>query len=82
MKVIFFANTDWYLFNFRLGLARYLKDKGEEVVFISPPGEYGCQIQAAGFRWLALPMDRCSLNIVRKIKLLKKFFRFIRSNNG
>lgn len=72
MKVIFFANTDWYLFNFRLGLARYLKDKGAEVVFLSPPGEYAPLIAAAGFRWLALPMDRRSLNIFRELKLLKK----------
>jgi glycosyltransferase involved in cell wall biosynthesis len=72
MKVIFFANTDWYLFNFRLGLARYLKEKGVEVVMMSPPGEYGARIEAAGFRVLTLPMDRRSLNVVSELKLLKK----------
>jgi hypothetical protein len=67
MKVIFFANTDWYLFNFRLGLTRYLKDKGAEVVFISPHGEYGPLIEVVGVRWLALPMDWRCLNIIREL---------------
>jgi glycosyltransferase involved in cell wall biosynthesis len=79
MKVIFFANTDWYLFNFRLGLARYLKGKGAEVVFLSPAGEYAPLIEAAGFRWLALPMDRRSLNIVRELKLLNKIVQIFKA---
>ena len=79
MKVIFFANTDWYLFNFRLGLARYLRDKGAEVVFLSPPGEYGPLIEAAGFRWLALPMDRRSLNVFGELRLLSKIVHIFRA---
>jgi len=79
MKVIFFANTDWYLFNFRLGLAQYLRGKGVDVVFMSPPGEYGPRIEAAGFRWLELKMDRRSLNIVSELKLLKQIVGIYRT---
>jgi glycosyltransferase involved in cell wall biosynthesis len=70
MKIIFFANTDWYLYNFRLELARYLREQGAEVVMMSPPGEYGPRIESAGFRWRALPMERRSLNPFREIQLL------------
>ena len=79
MKVIFFANTDWYLFNFRLGLARYLRDKGAEVVMLSPPGEYGARIEAAGFHWIPLPMDRRSLHIVSELKLLKRILQIYKA---
>ncbi len=37
VKILFFANTDWYLYNFRLPLARHLRDQGHEVVMLSPP---------------------------------------------
>lgn len=70
MKIILFANTEWYLFNFRLSLAKALQAKGHEVLLISPPGEYGARLQAQGFRWEALPMDRKSLNPLQELRLL------------
>ena len=70
MKIILFANTDWYLFNFRLSLAKALRTQGHEVLLISPPGEYGVRLQAQGFRWEALPMDRKSLNPLQELRLL------------
>ena len=39
MRILLFANTDWYLFNFRLPLARALQDAGHEVLLLSPDGE-------------------------------------------
>jgi glycosyltransferase involved in cell wall biosynthesis len=70
MKIILFANTEWYLFNFRLSLAKALQSQGHEVLLISPPGEYGARLQALGFRWQALPMDRKSLNPLQELRLL------------
>jgi glycosyltransferase involved in cell wall biosynthesis len=57
-----FANTDWYLHNFRLPLARELRRRGAEVVMVSPPGPYGERLRADGFRWLALAMNRRGVN--------------------
>ncbi len=71
MKTIFFANTDWYLFNFRLGLAKFLREKGWEVIMMSPMGDYGPRFEALGFRWIGLPMDRSSLNPMGEAKLLQ-----------
>ncbi len=70
MKILFFANTEWYLYNFRLPLARYLRDQGHEVVMLSPPGPYVAKLQAAGFRTLTVPMQRRSLNPLRELALL------------
>jgi glycosyltransferase involved in cell wall biosynthesis len=70
VKIILFANTEWYLFNFRLSLAKALQARGHDVLLISPPGEYGARLQAQGFRWEALPMDRKSLNPLQELRLL------------
>jgi len=70
MKIILFANTDWYLYNFRCSLALALRDAGYEVLLLSPPGDYGEKLRALGLRWEAVPMDRRSLNPLREASLL------------
>ncbi|QGM45233.1 glycosyltransferase family 4 protein [Methylocystis heyeri] len=78
MKVLLFANTDWYLFNFRRTLAAALKDRGHDVTLVSPPGLYGEKLEALGFRWIPAPMDRRSLNPLRELALLGWLFRLLR----
>ncbi len=77
-KIILFANTDWYLYNFRRSLARALRDAGHEVLLISPQGEYGPKLRADGFRWQAVPMQRRSLNPLREAMLLQYLCRLFR----
>jgi glycosyltransferase involved in cell wall biosynthesis len=66
MKFVLFANTDWYLYNFRLSTALRLKADGHEVVMLSPPGPFGARFASHGLRWVTLPMDRASLNPLRE----------------
>ncbi len=77
-KVVLFANTDWYLYNFRRSLALALHEAGFEVLLISPPGEYGEKLRALGLRWQPLPMDRRSLNPLREFALLWHLLRLFR----
>ena len=72
MKVIFFANTDWYLYNFRLALARYLHEQQFEVIMVSPAGPYGPLLEREGFRWIPVEMNRLSLNPVRELALVRR----------
>lgn len=69
MKVLLFANTDWFLYNFRLALALALRDAGYEVVLVSPDGPYGERIRDSGLRWIVAPMERRSLNPVKELRL-------------
>lgn len=69
-KILLFANTDWYLFNFRRGLALALSAEGYEVLLVSPDGPFGERFAALGLRWIPAPMDRLSLNPFREIGLL------------
>lgn len=62
MKILLFANTDWYLYNFRLALAKAIRELGVDVAMVSPPGDYGPRLAKEGFRWIPLRMDRRSLN--------------------
>ena len=71
MKVLLFANTAWYLYNFRRSLAEGLQSAGYEVVLASPPDEYGPKLLEAGLRWISVPMERRSVNPIRELLLLR-----------
>ncbi|SAL30863.1 glycosyltransferase family 4 protein [Caballeronia telluris] len=75
-KVILLANTDWYLYNFRLPLANKLRDNGYEVILVSPEGKYGAKLQELGFRWHVMPMNRRSVNPWREASLVLWLARF------
>ena len=78
LKCILFANTDWYLYNFRRSLATALRESGHEILLVSPPGPYGEKLEALGFRWIAAPMERSSLNPLRELTLLGWLWRLMR----
>ncbi|KAF1687177.1 glycosyltransferase family 1 protein [Pseudoxanthomonas broegbernensis] len=78
MKLVLYANTDWYLYNFRHALAVALRDAGHEVLLVSPPGDYGPRLRASGLRWEPLPMDRRSLDPLREAVLLWRLWRLFR----
>ncbi|MGN6112256.1 MAG: glycosyltransferase family 4 protein [Luteimonas sp.] len=79
MKIVLFANTDWYLYNFRRSLAKTLIDLGHEVVLLSPPGEYGHRLRALGLRWHPVEMDRRGLNPLWEALTIWRIVRFMRA---
>ena len=72
MKAIFFANTDWYLYNFRLEYAEFLKKKGWEVCFLSPGGDHVDQLKEAGFRHIEFNFSRKGINPVKEAETIRK----------
>jgi glycosyltransferase involved in cell wall biosynthesis len=81
VKVLLFANTAWYLFNFRRSLADALKADGHEVVLMSPPDSYGEKLAALGFEWVPAPMRRRSLNPLAELALVMWLARFFRKSD-
>lgn len=79
MKIVLFANTDWFLFNFKLSLARALRDRGDEVILMSPPGEYGPRLQAMGFRWEPLPVSRSGVNPLAELAVIRRIAALYRA---
>lgn len=78
VKIVLFANTDWYLYNFRRSLAQSLRNSGHELLLVSPPGPYGERLLEMGFRWTPAPMERRSLNPVRELLLVLWLWQLLR----
>lgn len=76
--LVFFANTDWYLYNFRRSLALSARDAGYRLLLISPPGPYGEKLAALGLHWEPIPMRRRSLNPLGELLLLGKLWWIFR----
>lgn len=79
MKILLFANTDWYLYNFRLGLAKALRERGDQVVLVSPDGDYSIRLQESGFRWVCFPMAPHGMNPLVEIStILRLLWLYLR----
>lgn len=82
MKLVLFANTDWYLYNFRRSLALGAQAAGHDVLLVSPPGPYGQKLIDLGLRWMPAPMERSSLNPLREAALLHWLWRLARAEKA
>lgn len=78
MKIILFANTDWYLYNYRLPLAHILCARGDEVVLLSPPGRYTERLQQEGFRWQSFPLERKGMNPFAELAAIFRLWQLLR----
>jgi glycosyltransferase involved in cell wall biosynthesis len=81
VKILMFANTDWYLYNFRLAHAQALRERGDEVVLVSPDGPYGPKMRAMGFRWLPFSLARKSLNPLTEIQAVMRLLRLYKQES-
>lgn len=81
MKIIFFANTDWFIYNFNLKYIKFLKTSGFEIFLLCPKGKYTEEFAKLSLNWIEIPIDRMSLNIFHNLKivlLLLKIFKEIK----
>lgn len=74
------ANTAWYLYNFRLNLARSLQQAGHRVVMVGPADDdFDRRIRKAGIEFRAIPLVVNSVNPAREmlalVGLLRVLFR-------
>ncbi len=77
-KVVLFANTDWYLYNFRLPLARLLQSNGASVVMICPEGRYCAKLRAAGFRVVCISMGRQGGTLRSELRVIRELVELYR----
>lgn len=79
MKILLFANTDWYLYNFRLPLAQILQAQGHEVLLLSPGGKYVRKLRQAGFRWVEFRLSRSGMNPFAELVAIGRLVHLYRS---
>ena len=77
-KIAYVANTDWYLYNFRLSLMKTMADRGWEVWAVAPKSSYGEKLKEFGIRFHPLEMNRKGKNPFRDFGLFLRLFRLYR----
>ena len=78
MKIVFFANTDWYLYNFRRALIQAAADDGHTVCLVCPPGEYVSSLRELGFRVVEMPFETGGLGPISNINLFMRVRKLLR----
>jgi len=74
-KILIVSNWDWVIYNFRLSLARSIREIGHEVIFVCPDGKYIPKLEKEGFRWVEWSLKRRSLNPLQEFKAIWKLAR-------
>ncbi|MEM0966828.1 MAG: glycosyltransferase family 4 protein [Verrucomicrobiota bacterium] len=74
----FFANTSWYLANFRMGLLKAAQARGIRVIAIAPLDDYSSSFEEEGLEFRAVSLVRRNYNPIRKwetVRDLKRIYR-------
>ena len=77
-KLIISANTDWYLYNFRLALIHELRDQGFEVILLSPFGDFTNLLLQAGFRCIPWQLSQHSVSPWKELRSFLDLARIYR----
>jgi glycosyltransferase involved in cell wall biosynthesis len=77
-RILLFANTTWYLYNFRSALARAIREAGHEVIFVSPHDEYVTRLQERGDRWVPFELSRRGVNPLTELITVVRCARLYR----
>lgn len=70
MKIVFCANTSWYLYNFRKNLIAAIQRNGHMVFAISPRDAHVPKLTALGVHWYPLGLHQTSKNLFTEIRTL------------
>ncbi len=73
-KIAIVSNTSWSLFNFRLALAKSLKEKGYEIILISPSDEYSKRLENE-FEYHDIYINNKGTNPKEDIKTIISFYK-------
>ena len=77
--LIFVANTDWYLFNFRLNLIRAARDAGWQPILACSAGQYVTRLRSEGFEVVTLPLENSHINPWHEFQALYQLTRLFRA---
>jgi len=77
-KILYVANTSWFLYNFRLSLMQTMQSLGWEVVTVAPRDRFAEKLSDQGLRFVDLAMDRKGTSPVSDLRLLQRLQRLYR----
>jgi N,N'-diacetylbacillosaminyl-diphospho-undecaprenol alpha-1,3-N-acetylgalactosaminyltransferase len=70
MKISIISNTDFFIWNYRKGLLKSLKERGHEVIAISPKGDYVRLIENLGIVHIPITIESKGMNPLKDLKIL------------
>jgi len=77
-KVCLVSNTDFSLYNFRMGLIKALLGNGYKVYIVCPYGKYIEKLKREGIQHSSINLDRKGINLLRDLKTLWQLYRIFK----
>ena len=74
-KIIYVANTDWYLFNFRISLLKKMVEAGWQVIGAAPEGPYRKEIENIGVKFIPIILDRKGKNPFKELLSIWQLYK-------
>ena len=74
MKIVLSSNTSWSIYNFRLNLARTLKEKGYKVIIVSPYDKYSDKLSKE-FEYYNIFINRKGTNPIEDLKTFLMYYK-------
>jgi glycosyltransferase involved in cell wall biosynthesis len=79
-KLLFVANTAFFIYNYLLGVIKAFRAEGFEVILVAPQDEYSLMLEAEGFRYIPIKeLDRKGANALRDIKLMLELYKIYKT---
>ena len=73
-KIVISSNTSWSIYNFRLNLARTLKEKDYEIVIVAPYDKYS-EFLKKEFEFYEIHIDSKGTNPARDLKTILSYYK-------
>lgn len=70
MKIVFFSNSAWSIYNFRRNLIKKLIKNGNQIFILSPKDSTSIKLIRMGCKFLEIKMNNNSINILKDLILL------------
>lgn len=73
-KIVFVANTSWYLYNFRLSLLKEMVASGWKVFAIAPQDKYSQYFEIHGISFVRLKISRRGINPFKELLTIWRIY--------
>lgn len=77
-RILYLVNDDRFFWSHRLPLAQAARDAGAEVAVAAPAGAHRARIEAAGFAFHPVPLQKVSIHPVRELRAAGHIARLYR----
>tara|TARA_B100001250_G_C19749122_1_gene766824 strand:+ start:150 stop:1286 length:1137 start_codon:yes stop_codon:yes gene_type:complete len=61
-RILFLANTSWYLYNFKLPLFQAINNQDYDILLVAPSDSYSALLEDSGLKFIHWDLNRSSLN--------------------